>query len=243
MNYQEGLSHNGFCFIPADHYRHLALTKGMPAESMDSSLNRLKTAFGSLERDPYSPGNRFRSHAQCRMDADERLQFGAYFDYFQTKEYNPDTGGIIRRYKFIHSDLLEDPLFRILLNNDIQFIDRYAAIGPAKKALISIHLFRYKATPGSPAYSSPLWLHKDDEDVVFIHLIDKSENLLGGENLIAQDTKHIDEVLELDECFDTLVLNHLKFHAVAPIGCKSKSKGDFSTRDVILITFQTVKPA
>jgi hypothetical protein len=106
---------------------------------------------------------------------------------------------------------------------------------------IWVHLFRYKATVNSPAFSSPMWLHKDDEDVVFVHLIDRSKDMIGGDSLIAPDSKHIERVIKLENRFDTLVVNHQKFHAVTPVGLKENSKEKFSTRDVILVTFQQMK--
>ncbi len=129
----------------------------------------------------------------------------------------------------------------MLIKNDIAFVNKYKEIGLPSETLIWIHLFRYKATEDAPAFSSPMWLHKDDEDVVFVHLIDSSKNMLGGESLIATDAKNIERVIKLEEVFDTLVVNHKKFHAVTPVGCRAISSEDFSTRDIILVTFQKVR--
>jgi len=77
---------------------------------------------------------------------------------------------------------------------------------------------------------------------VFVHLIHASDNMLGGDNLIAPNPKNIERVLRLEALFDTLVVNHDKYHAVTPIGCRQP--GETALRDIILVTFQrTVKEA
>jgi hypothetical protein len=81
-------------------------------------------------------------------------------------------------------------------------------------------------------------LHKDDENVVFVHLINCSENIIGGDNVIATDAKHMERVIRLERTFDTLVVNHNKLHAVTPVGCRGTNPNDVSTRDIILVTFQ-----
>ncbi|MFU2318743.1 hypothetical protein [Rahnella sp. PCH160] len=50
-------------------------------------------------------------------------------------------------------------------------MEAYERIGPLDELTIRHSPVPYEAQCGSPAYSSPVWLHKDDEDVVFVHLI------------------------------------------------------------------------
>ncbi|WP_234257490.1 2OG-Fe dioxygenase family protein [Pectobacterium sp. IFB5596] len=66
-----------------------------------------------------------------------------------------------------------------------------------------------------------MWLHKDDEDIVFVHLINVSSNMLGGDSLIASHPRGIERVLRLEQLFDTLVVNHDKLHAVTPVNMRS----------------------
>ncbi|MFU2318744.1 2OG-Fe dioxygenase family protein [Rahnella sp. PCH160] len=60
--------------------------------------------------------------------------------------------------------------------------------------------------------------------------------MLGGDNLIAPNPKNIERVLRLETLFDTLVVNHDKYHAVTPVGCRKPGKT--AVRDIILVTFQ-----
>lgn len=225
------LRENGWCFIEGTHY-----------QQSKEHLSSLNMGFqGDLLLDPYSNGNRYRAYTQCQFRGSDELSFGHFHAYRQTKEYNPDTGGVVREYPPIGSDVLSNELFLSIIKKDIEFIKQYQLVGHPSELSIGIHLFRYKASWSSPAYSSPIGLHRDDEDVVFVHLINKSEHLLGGDNVIAKDSKTIETVFRLENPMDTFVVNHEKLHAITPIGHPDKE--GFSFRDVILVTFQLMETA
>lgn len=238
MEHCNHLANHGYSFIPSDYYKSLPEINSVTEGRFTPDLESLRNNYIGLQLDPYSPGNRYRSYAQCRLDDAGNLEFGHFSEYKQTKLYNPDTGGIIREYPMIHQEVLRNPIFQALLKDDIAFVNKYKELGDTSDNVIGVHLFRYKATATAPAFSSPVWLHKDDEDVVFVHLIDYSSNVLGGESLIATDARHIERVIRLENVFDTVVVNHKKYHAVTPVGCRAVSEADFSTRDIILVTFQ-----
>ncbi|MEQ1967735.1 3(1)-hydroxy-L-isoleucine 4-dioxygenase HilB [Xenorhabdus nematophila] len=233
INYIKHLSSEGYSCIPSHYYKNL---DGMNEFIELDHLQKLKNAYNDLTLDPYSIGNRWRGYAQCKRLEDGTLTFGHFTPYKQTKEYNPDTGDIVRNYPLLPSDITENIILQSLLKDDITFVEQYGKIGNLESLTLGIHLFRYKATFDSPAYSSPVWLHKDDEDVVFVHLIASSSNMLGGDSLIASTPKKIERVLRLENVFDTLVVNHDKYHAVTPVGCNIHGK--IATRDIILVTFQ-----
>lgn len=238
MEYAHHLAEQGYAFIPGSYYKSLPDINYTRQEQFLADLENMKLAYYGLALDPYSPGRRFRAYAQCRRDEHQRLCFGHFTPYLQTAKYNPDTGGIIRSYPMLSDALINNPILHTLLHDDIRFIESYQKVGSPDALTIGIHFFRYQATPDMPAYSSPVWLHKDDEDVVFVHLIDHSPNMLGGDSLIAGNPKCIERVLKLESLFDTLVVNHDKYHAVTPVGCRQEGESDVSTRDIILVTFQ-----
>jgi hypothetical protein len=232
------LLNNGYCFIPGVYYEKMFIKNSLSEEDYSMELEGLRQGFVGLKIDPYSPGNRYRSHIQCRLGDRDSFIFGHFVDYLQTPEYNPDTGGIVRSYPPIDDRILNNKLFKFMFLNDVSIIDEYKIIGSPKDLNISVHLFRYEATAVSPAYSSPLWLHKDDEDIVFVHWVAVTKNMLGGDSIIASNPKIVERVFRLENIFDTLVVTHGKFHAVTPIGCRSNEASEVSTRDVILVTFQ-----
>ncbi|MGL6237012.1 MAG: 2OG-Fe dioxygenase family protein [Segniliparus sp.] len=215
-----------------------AIVGQLGVEAARAGLAELRDGFGGSPKDPYSPGNRRRSYAQVRLTGFDDFEFGIYEPYLQTAKYNPDTGGVVREYPLIEPALRENSVLRALVSADVGFVREYREIGDPSETMIGVHLFRYEAYPGDPAYSSPNWLHRDDEDVVFVHLVDRSRDAVGGDSVIAANAKQIELVHPLADVFDTLVTNHKKLHAVTPVGSASASVLSPAVRDIILVTFQ-----
>lgn len=232
---------NGFAFISGGDLHKSLVRSNVPAEVGNFQLSELCPHFEGLAEDPYSPGRRFRSYAQCRLDHNREIVYGHFEDYMQTAEYNPDTGGVVRKYPLLSRALHRSVVLRELIEWDADIVRHYGAIGEPWLTRVGVHFFRYWATPDRPAYSSPIWLHKDDEDVVFVHLVARSENMIGGDSIIASSARQVHRVIPLTTQGDTLVVDHQKFHAVSPVGCLAGSVKGWPSdafRDVILVTFQ-----
>lgn len=201
------------------------------------SMNKVQMYFSSLPVDPYSLGNRYREYTQFRFSP--KLEFGIYEEYSQSKEYNPVTGGIIREYPQISHEIINTTLVQDIIKHDNEIVEQIKDFPKVEDMMCGVHFFRYKATENSPAYSSPSWLHRDDEDIVFVHLINISENIIGGDNIIASSKENIECVLRLNKPLDTFIVNHLKLHAVTPMSMSDEEQSnDFVFRDIILVTFQ-----
>ncbi|GAA3635384.1 2OG-Fe dioxygenase family protein [Kineosporia mesophila] len=241
--YVDTLATQGYAHIPADHY-YDTVFREHSLEGLRADYLALESEFGRGQLDPYSPGSRYRSYAQLRVDPGSAdFEYGLFEQYRQTKAYNPDTGGVVREYPLISPELQENRLLRRLLRSDVEFLRAYPRVDADPSQLsVGLHLFRYLAYAGEPAYSSPNWLHKDDETVVFIHLVGLSGNVVGGDNLIAPNAKRFENVLRLTDPFDTLVVNQDKLHAVTPIGTTSRNPVAPARRDILLVTFQVRDP-
>jgi hypothetical protein len=75
----------------------------------------------------------------------------------------------------------------------------------------------------------------DDEPLVFLHLINESNNVTGGENTLGRSASYPEFVVKLDHPLDTLCLTQRHYHAVIPHGLRS---GTIGYRDILLVTFQ-----
>jgi hypothetical protein len=242
--YAEDLARDGYAYIPAEFYYGTVL-RDRELRELRADYLQLEAEFAIGELDLYSPGNRYRRYAQLRVDSgSSEFEYGLFESYVQTPKYNADTGGIVRKYPLISPELQGNLLLRQLLQSDIEFLRAYHRIDadPAE-LMVGLHLFRYLAYPDDPAYSSPNWLHKDDENVVFVHLVGLSGNTVGGDNVIAPSAKQFETVLRLTDVFDTLVVNHDKLHAVTPIGTSSRNPVAPARRDILLVTFQVRESA
>lgn len=217
---------NGFCFIKPENYI---------SDENSPSLHDLKKCFDlELEDD----GNAFRRRAYLKLEytkENNQVTIPANQAYFQTAESNQTDGGKARYFKVMPKKILNIPIVKNLLAKNLQMLMRYESLRAEKQFTIGLHFIRYQATENLASYSSPAWLHKDDEPLVFIHLVHLSKAALGGDNLIAKsDTQEITHVVRLENEMDTLVLNKNVYHAVTPLG----SKKGLVTRDVILFTIE-----
>lgn len=165
---------------------------------------------------------------------DSQLKLSEEQNYFQTKDSNHIDGGKIRQFKIMNKNILNLPIIQSLIHKNLMMIREYTPLNDYKDLTIGMHFIRYMAEQHCASFSSPDWLHKDDEPLVFVHLVNLSKAAWGGDNLIANDHKKITHVIRLENEMDTLVLNKSVYHAVTPIG---SSKG-ISVRDVILFTIE-----
>lgn len=224
------LTEQGFC-----KYNLFSSQKFTPNQS---EVERLVDSYPSMALDPYSSGNRLRAYIQVRVNG-EVLTFGKFEAYQQSLKYNPVTGGTVRDYPSIDPHILASEVFQRMLLQDIEVVRAIRGIPAPELLMIGVHLFRYRAGQ-RPAYSSPAWLHRDDENIVFVHLIDRSPELIGGDNVIAKNAREIDRVIRLEQRWDTLLVDHQCLHAVTPMAAPEWFREhEYVHRDVILVTFQS----
>jgi len=217
---------NGFCFIGADYYLN---NDNVP------SVHDLKKMFDTeLEED----GSKFRKRAYLKLHWDrlkKEIRVSKNQAYFQSSALNTMDGGKIRQFKVMDAKVLEIGIIKSILSKNIQMISKYTPLQDQHTLTIGLHFIRYQANENGASYSSPDWLHKDDEPLVFIHLINLSKAALGGDNLIADSThQRVSHVVRLENDIDTLALNKNVYHAVTPLG----SKKGVACRDVILFTVE-----
>jgi hypothetical protein len=216
----------GYCFITPDFYLK---------QDVISSLHDLKKIF---DEELIEDGYQFRKRAYLKLQWNQQSNLMALHKdqrYFQTAISNNVDGGKVRQFKIMPEKILEIPILKNILNKNLNLINQSPLFSSEEKLNIGMHFIRYQANSDMASFSSPAWLHKDDEPLVFVHLINLSRTALGGDNLIADDhTKNVTQVIRLEDDLETLVLNRNVYHAVTPLG----SKKGTATRDVILFTVE-----
>lgn len=217
---------NGYQFIQSDYYLD---------KDNFSSVHDLKKIYDlELEKDGYD----FRRRAYLKIEwhvQEQRLIVPENQNYFQTAVSNHADGGHVRQFKILNKDVLTIPIIQSILNKNFALIQTYQPLRELNKFTIGMHFIRYKADENMASYSSPDWLHKDDEPLVFVHLINLSKSALGGDNLIADSvSKKIERVIRLENDMETIVVNKNVYHAVTPLG----SKKGIAIRDVMLFTVE-----
>jgi hypothetical protein len=179
-------------------------------------------------------GQRFRAYSRFCL-RDRKLILSETQDYAQSAEYNYTHGGKVRRFAPIESQVLNLDLLQRIINTDAAITKATGLVPFGGPVRIGLHQVRYCPSAENPSYSAPPWIHKDDEPVVFVHLVNLSANVVGGDSIIAIDNKTFEAVIGLEHPLDTLCVTQQKFHAVTPVGIRAGSSG---FRDILLVTFE-----
>lgn len=197
-------------------------------------LKMLQASYFDLPADA-DGGQRFRAHSALRQNND-LIEEAKVQGYAQSKDYNYTEGGKVRMFAPIAPAVLKSALLRRIIQTDADIVRATGLVSFDSEVKIGLHQVRYQPIEGVPSYSSPPWLHKDDEPAVFVHLINASANLIGGDSVLAPSAREFQRVLRLQDPFDTLFLTQMLFHAVTPVGIDSGAVG---FRDILIVTFQS----
>lgn len=199
-----------------------------------SSLHDLKKLY-DLELKEDENGFRKRAYLKIQwVKKTQTLKIPRNQIYYQTAHANKADGGKIRLFKTMDKKILDIPIVNAIVMKNLDLIKDYPPLQHENSLTIGLHFIRYEASENTASYSSPDWLHKDDEPLVFVHLVNLSKTALGGDNLIADTAQKIKHVIRLENEIETLVLNKNVYHAVTPLG----SKQGIALRDVILFTVE-----
>lgn len=197
-------------------------------------VKQLKDQFNYLEKDK-SPGSRYRAYLKLIWNKEsDLLSVAEDQTYYQTYLSNKQDGGKIREFQMLNPNILKNKIFKKITEDNLKFIGDCSEYLYLDKLIVGVHFIRYQVEKDEVAFSSPQWLHIDDEPLVFIHLINLSNNMIGGDNVIASRTSEIKGVIRLTHFMDTLLLNQMVRHAVTPMG----STEGVAMRDIILFTVE-----
>lgn len=226
----------GFSHIPASVYVD---------EYEEREVQNFQSSYFVLPPDDKG-GNRYRTYKPLHLISGELIPVENH-GYSQSKDYNPDLGGLVRRIPPMDEKVFSLSIVQKTIFTDIGIAKRMGIIDFNQPVKIGLHCVRYNPTKGIPSFSSPPGLHKDDEDIVFIHIVNVSSNLLGGENVIC--TSAVPKIspdghppylahINLTEPLEALCVTKKHYHQVFPM---SVVTGRSAYRDILLVTFENLK--
>ena len=207
----------------------IEMTCGSPMERLI-----MQNGYHYLKPDPYGP-ERKRAYLKLDLDvATGTMEASADQSYSQTYKANDIDGGKVRHFEPMPDELVGSVVFQRLVAG---FVKKMLSAFDIKLdvAKVGVHAVRYETVEGQPSFSSPIWLHKDDEPVVFVTVIDETEGLIGGDSIIAQTIKSIERVTHLAP-FEGVLLTKSCLHAVTPMEAPSGCKR--AHRDILLVTLE-----
>ncbi len=207
-------------------------------EYLNIYKKRFKKNWEKLGKDNYLKTGRSFRYRRFRyfyfLPESGKIVAYAPTPYYQPAEINKYAGDIDRKFDSLKSKTINNPFFQEL----IQFDFRQLPVSQKAKSepwMVDIHQIQIVATGVESGEPTPEGIHHDENDFVWIHLINR-ENVTGGINGIYSNEKKPLESCTLNKNMDSIVLWDPKvMHGVTSMHPKDPTKN--AIRDVLLICF------
>jgi hypothetical protein len=194
----------------------------------DVKLDPIRPFFDRLPADPYISGHyRFRRLSHFKMSGDRFVKL-PHRRLFQSKQFNPLVGDVIREYAEIDDELIALDEFQKILREFSQFSQLCT-----ERQEIAIHQIRTTASSAEMGNPAPEGIHRDGVDLVGIFAVDRSA-VEGAQTHLYVDKKGqpiFSKVLYPGEFL--VFRDDLFFHFTSPISATTAGQG---TRDVFVCT-------
>lgn len=205
----------------------------------DEDLESLKTLMTMFNANIKPDGVRNRAYLKLIWNRTQnKVTLAKNQNYFQSAGSNTADGGKIRTFAVMDKNILDIPIMQNVIQSNLKMIRDFQPLKDHQELVLGLHFIQYKANKYGASYSSPASLHRDDEPLVFVHLLNLTPNAWGGDNLIADlATKEITNVVRLEKPFETIVLTRDYYHAVTALGAR---EGE-ARRDILLFTVEPIE--
>jgi histidine decarboxylase len=192
-------------------------------------VEKLKSSFAQLPADPYLEGNyRFRRLSHFKI-MDDRLIKLPHRRLFQSKQYNPLLGDVVREYAELEDELIQQESFQRLIWEFFQFCQLCST---SKE--VGVHQIRTTASAHKVGNPAPEGIHRDGVDLVGIFSVDRG-SIGGGETHLYQkkagEPPLFSKVLNPGEFL--VFRDDQYFHYTSPVNLTTAEVG---TRDVFVLT-------
>jgi hypothetical protein len=200
------------------------------------NVDVIQQSFNYLPKDPYLEGDyRFRRLSHFQVVGDRLLRL-SHRRLFQSKEYNPLLGDVVREYDELDENLIQLEDFQRLIWEFFQFCQ---LCSPSDE--IAVHQIRTTATQQKIGNPAPEGIHRDGVDVVGIFSVNR-EGISGGEThlYLSKEAPHpaFSKVLHPHEFL--VFKDDQYFHYTSPIHALGEAQG---VRDVFVLTCPGLVPS
>ncbi len=205
-------------------------------ETLNSvNLDQIEPFFGDLPADPYLEGNyRFRRLSRFQLSDGSLVKLP--HDYlFQSKEYNPLLGDVVREYSELDDALIKLEDFQKLV---LEFFDFCNVCSATKE--VGVHQIRTVASEVEIGQPAPEGIHRDGVDLVGIFCVSR-QKIEGGETYLYKSKDGDPIFTKILNHGELLVFNdHQFFHFTSAI--KAISPQEKGIRDVFVLTCPGLLP-
>ena len=204
-------------------------------ETLNSvNLDKIELFFDDLPADPYLEGNyRFRRLSRFKL-SDGSLVKLPHEHLFQSEEYNPLLGNIIREYSEIEDQLIQLEDFQKIVKEFYEFCKLCSTHNE-----IAVHQIRTKTSKKQIGEPAPEGIHRDGVDLVGIFCVNRDQIEGGVTSLYKSknDNPILSKILNPGEF---LIFNDNQFFhytsAITPMLCET------GMRDVFVLTCPGLLP-
>lgn len=203
----------------------------------------LEASFSHLVRDQqmgdggeyrYRRYSRFLTPASLAPEIpDFRLTSGN--SILQSLADNSLNGGVERIYQPLTEAVLQNNLFRKLIEHDIKIVRQVDPELFTRPVVIGVHQVRILAYPGLEGKPTPEGIHRDAERFTFQHLWSR-QSVEGGEFRAYDQNRELSFRWLQETRFDSVLFEGQTWHSASPIHCQSGSQSGH--RDIFLIDFE-----
>jgi histidine decarboxylase len=197
------------------------------------NVHDLEPSFEQLPGDPYLEGNyRFRRLSHFKVSGDRLIKL-PHRRLFQSKQYNPLLGDVVREYAELDDQLVQIEDFQRLIWEFFQFCQLCSTSNE-----VAVHQIRTTASSQKSGNPAPEGIHRDGVDVVGIFAVHR-RGIGGGEtHLYTSRDKNRDsnppvfsKVLHPGEFL--VFRDDQYFHYTSPVNAIAAEEG---VRDVFVLT-------
>lgn len=199
------------------------------------NLDKIGYFFGDLPADPYLAGN-YRSRRLSRFKlSGRRLVKLPHSPLFQSKEYNPLVGDVIRKFSEIDDALTELEDFQKMVFEFFEFCKLCSAPNE-----VGIHQIRTLTSITEVGHPAPEGTHQDGVDLVGVFCVNR-EHIEGGKTYLYKSKDGEPIFTKILNPGELLVFNdHQFFHFTSAV--KAISSEEKGIRDVFVLTCPGLLP-
>lgn len=192
-------------------------------------VDKFRPSFAHLPKDPYLEGNyRFRRLSHFKIEGDRLIKL-PHRRLFQSRQYNPLLGDVVREYSELDDELIQLEEFQRLVWEFFQFCQLCST-----SQEIGVHQIRTTASPHQSGNPAPEGIHRDGVDVVGIFSVDRNKIEGGETHLYQSKDDKLPAFTKVLNPGELLVFRDAQyFHYTSPVNVLTDEQG---TRDVFVLT-------
>lgn len=189
--------------------------------TVQAAWQMLQTDYEDLPSDDFLPDGglyRYRRYDRWRfLPHTGDLSLLPHEDYFQSKEINQVTGGIVRQFAPLRPQTVQNPFLHDLIRFDFAHFPLADATMAQDVWQVDVHQILVIAEVGSQGHPTPEGVHRDGAEFVTVHLA-VLENALGGVATIYDDDKQALGSFRLEQVLDSYLFHDaILWHSASPI--------------------------